>query len=773
MNIKFPELGQWWNDKFVPIIANKDRYLVLLGGRGSGKSKAVATMIVLRMLTHKLFIGCAIRKDLKLCRDSCHAEIVGVIEDLKLEKLFKYTESPTGVMEISCTRNKNKMMFGGLHEVDGIKSTKDLSFAWFEESVPETREEFKVIDRSIRTIKADWCQVVFSINPKLDTDPVKHWFYNDFRYSEYDGLDFRHVQSGEIDGQPVELAITAIHSSYRDNKFLRPELRFDLENEKDEYLYQVDTLGKWARRDVGGRFYKNFNMVKNIKDKEYDPLLPLFISFDFNTKPFLSLVIGQIVDKKIWVIDEMAFRSPNNYTKPAVLGFIKKYKDHRNKIYVTGDATGAKADTSQEIGHNNFKIIFDELYKHYGEHMVISRQKSINQSVSMRGSFINTIFLEGYNGIEVFINSKCSLLIDDMLNGLEKEDGTKLKQNYKDKESGETYEKWFHMADCFVGDTMIKTINGYKAIKDMKIGDLVLTRDGYKKVLKWWDKGIKKVETYRIGQNVITCTPDHKFYTLENGFTPIQELINKTTFLVYNKENGLICRENVSVTTESIGQDIQIQKEEATEFITQVVSQVVKRVKEKREQKGYIDIYGKSSTVKYQNIITLITKMVIHLITKSKTWHVCHQKNILADIIKRHHKSLKKNKQKDYLKHKKQQKNGTKVKKVESGTQNTPVIYSWLKREIVIVVENIMKDMVKSIAQKNVATGCRPGKSGREEKVYDIMVEGSHEFFANNILVHNCLDYLVVNNFLDDYKQFEKPGVSNWVIGERKFAEEW
>ena len=42
---------------------------------------------------------------------------------------------------------------------------------------------------------------------------------------------------------------------------------------------------------------------------------------------------------------------------------------------------------------------------------------------------------------------------------------------------------------CFVGETLITTIEGDKPIKEVEEGDLVLTRNGYKKVLKKFDNG--------------------------------------------------------------------------------------------------------------------------------------------------------------------------------------------------------------------------------------------------------------------------------------------
>jgi hypothetical protein len=44
----------------------------------------------------------------------------------------------------------------------------------------------------------------------------------------------------------------------------------------------------------------------------------------------------------------------------------------------------------------------------------------------------------------------------------------------------------------------------------------------------------------------------------------------------------------------------------------------------------------------------------------------------------------------------------------------------------------------------------------QNQRVYDIMVEDKHEFFANNILVHNCLDYFMTSAFASDYENYQK-----------------
>lgn len=443
LTINFPHIDIWYNEVFKPLFTCKDRYICLVGGRGSGKSAALSKMIVIRLLKDKFFRIIAYRKTYNTLADSCFKNLEDDIKFFNLQKFFTITKSP---LSIKCRLNGNCVYFRGGDQVDKIKSIKDATALWVEEDLFDTYDEFTTVDASLRSLKA-YCQTYFTINPIVEGDFTKHWFYNYFGYNDHTSINFRFTKSIENDkGETLSQTITSIHSTYRNNKFLSKDFhaKMELLKNDDPYLYTVNNLGLFARRTINGRFYKNFDITKNIKNIDYNSELPLFISFDFNTKPFLSLVIAQVYDKTIYIIDEMAFRSPHNYTLDAVRLFKEKYKNHKDKIYLTGDASGAAADTSQIRGHNNFHIIREELK----EFILVDRVRSTNPSVSMRGSFINQILKEGYNDINIYVNNNCENLINDMLYGLEKEDGTKLKQNYKDKETGETYEKYFHMADA-------------------------------------------------------------------------------------------------------------------------------------------------------------------------------------------------------------------------------------------------------------------------------------------------------------------------------------
>ncbi len=73
---------------------------------------------------------------------------------------------------------------------------------------------------------------------------------------------------------------------------------------------------------------------------------------------------------------------------------------------------------------------------------------------------------------------------------------------------------WTYSFPCFVGDTLVMTYNGYKPIRDISVGNMVLThKNRYKPVLKTMNQGEKKiVKISAMGIDEIKCTPNHRFY---------------------------------------------------------------------------------------------------------------------------------------------------------------------------------------------------------------------------------------------------------------------
>lgn len=95
---------------------------------------------------------------------------------------------------------------------------------------------------------------------------------------------------------------------------------------------------------------------------------------------------------------------------------------------------------------------------------------------------------------------------------------------------------------CLTGDTLITTNKGDIPIKDIKVGDSVLTRKGYRKVIDWAKTGInKETMTVSVGGHTIRCTPNHKIW-VENkkDYILADELCYDDYLLVLNQSQNRV-----------------------------------------------------------------------------------------------------------------------------------------------------------------------------------------------------------------------------------------
>ena len=143
------------------------RYKVFYGGRGSGKTHAIAGYLIVSSLLNKERILCT-REIQKSIKESVYEVLVQKISKLGLDKYFNITESK--ITNIS----GSEFIFAGLRtNVESIKSMEGISKCWVEEAQSISRNSLDVL---IPTIRKECSELIFSFNPCNETDPV----YQDF-----------------------------------------------------------------------------------------------------------------------------------------------------------------------------------------------------------------------------------------------------------------------------------------------------------------------------------------------------------------------------------------------------------------------------------------------------------------------------------------------------------------------------------------------------------------------------------------------------------------
>jgi len=444
------------NERFEPLVENTDRYIIAYGGRGSSKSDWAAKKLIYRCLSEKYFRYVLVRNTYATIKDSSYQTIKDIIHDLGLESLFRFKIQP---LEIECM-NGNKFLARGCDDATKLKSIKDPTGVWWEEDVPD-ESDFITITTSVRTSKADYLQEIFTINPEVEGNYQENWFWKRF-FKGHIEKSFSDVTVIQVEELKIELTYTVHHSWHKDNRWLPNAFVAQLMQLKIEnpYYYTIYCNGEWGNKQTGGLFYKHFDRAKSVDPTiVYNPDQAIHLSFDFNVNPYMSATIWQIDGKTAKCIDEIASVNPDNTTVGVCREFERRYFNHKGGLFIYGDPSGRQQDTRTDKGYNDYTIIFNELEKYHP----IERVANKHPPVVTRGNFINTVFLKGFNDLNILFSDKCKYMLNDMLFGKEASDGTKLKE--KTKVDGVTFEKYFHHADTmdyFLCEAFINEFEEYQ-----------------------------------------------------------------------------------------------------------------------------------------------------------------------------------------------------------------------------------------------------------------------------------------------------------------------
>lgn len=290
------------------------------------------------------------------------------------------------------------------------------------------------------------------------------------------------------------------------------------------------------------------------------------------------------------------------------------------------------------------------------------------------------------------------------------------------------------MDSCFVSDTQILTDIGYKNISDIKSGDMVMTRQGYKEVLNSWCSGEKEVIT-NLG---LTGTRKHPII-LEGGSTKYLTNVSECDILyTWNNKTQQIEIQSYIKAKDII--ETQIQKGDNIVSTTGDIAVI------KNPLLRYIDKFGLMNMVKFLKdfISTILTEILS--ITRYRILDV-FQRQTTQDTTahsQTESESLKRALSLQTL----LLESGTVQKKGLSGTENTQ-IEAYLGKNKLEFVQNVLRNIKlklnnpRSIVPINVIQGQTQESLGGKtqvtiKKVYNLEVKDANEYFANNILVHNC-----------------------------------
>lgn len=322
--------------------------------------------------------------------------------------------------------------------------------------------------------------------------------------------------------------------------------------------------------------------------------------------------------------------------------------------------------------------------------------------------------------------------------------------------------------NCINGDSLIETLNGKVKMKHLKVGDYVLTRKGYKRVNRKVFKGYKSVEEYNNG---LVATPDHiaitpngeeelwrakQFYCLKEQPTGYLKKEKEALKILFRLKRLLLTEEDIQetqagvqqacITSTAVIEDVCIET-----YINIILEQLRKEIIFTTKMDTMItDLKILNKLLRANTQKNTLLKEMEYMVKKAEYYlnNTMNQKEAeknIQEFLNRHgkktnmlvllfvllavkHLKLNQGRYKDVQN---VGENGTLLGKEE--------IIKALK-DTVSHVELLLQERLQLLIAKNISIIGKDQtiKERGIQKVYDIEVEDCHEFFANNILVHNC-----------------------------------
>lgn len=253
------------------------RYKVFYGGRGSGKSWAVAQALIVMSDLACIRVLCC-REIQNSIRDSSYQVLKDTAERLGIDGRFSFLES-----EIRHTVTGSRFIFKGLcRNEQSVKSTEGIDVCWVEEAQTVSEVSWEVL---IPTIRKPESEIWVTFNPLNADDPTTRRF---------------------IENPPPEAYVRKVN--YDENPYLPDSLRKELEHDRaTDYEKYLHVWEGYPRTISDAQVFKGRFVVENFEDDLFEQADRLFFGADFGFARDPSTLVRCFIVENTLYIDHEAY----------------------------------------------------------------------------------------------------------------------------------------------------------------------------------------------------------------------------------------------------------------------------------------------------------------------------------------------------------------------------------------------------------------------------------------------------------------------------------
>lgn len=310
------------NDVYQPLIFDKSRFLLLVGGAGSGKSHFACQKILSRIvwamqkgLRHKFLV---LRKTQPDARRSVFALFNYYISKFGLTDLFHRNRT-----EMTYTLKEkpySEIMFTGIDDPEKIKSIEGITGIWVEEATEINENDFNQLNLRLRGKVKTYFQLLLAFNPISKNN----WIYKKF------------FENNEQDAKILK-------TNYKNNRFLDEEYVKQLENLKETNKELWNIYGKGEFTDLPDVIYNNY-VVDSLGSQKVDNS---YYGLDFGFNNPTALIEVNESDRRYFA-REVLYKT--KITNNDLIDFLKTIP--KKDIY----ADSAEPNRIEEIKRAGFNI---------------------------------------------------------------------------------------------------------------------------------------------------------------------------------------------------------------------------------------------------------------------------------------------------------------------------------------------------------------------------------------------------------------------------------
>ena len=305
---RMPTLKAEFPDWAQPLFQSGWRYKVLHGGRGSGKSWAVARALILQAAAKPLRILCT-REVQKSIKDSVHKLLSDQIEALGLGAGFEVTEH-----EIR-HKNGSSFVFSGLaqHTVESIKSFEGVDRCWVEEAQTVSQRSWNTLTPTIRKTGSE---IWVTLNPQMESDETYQRF----------------IASPESDTWVYQ-------ANWTENPWFNSVLEAERQKtlRRDPKGYANIWEGKCKPAVEGAIYYDEIAKAEEegrVCNVPHDPKLKVQVIFDLGWNDAMSISLVQKSLSSLAVIENI---EDSHKTLAHYSALLKEKKYNWGKVYLPHD----------------------------------------------------------------------------------------------------------------------------------------------------------------------------------------------------------------------------------------------------------------------------------------------------------------------------------------------------------------------------------------------------------------------------------------------------